>query len=120
MKLLIDSTISARAIEKIAASGHDVVWLGNLPKGHSQSDSQVLQLAAREKRVLVTLDRQLGEHEVLVGEEHRLLRLSHFKVTEQAAAILQALSAHGKELAAGAVVNIEPGQARVRPFDSSE
>jgi predicted nuclease of predicted toxin-antitoxin system len=120
MKLLIDATISAQASEKVAAAGHDVVWLGSTAKGFTQGDRQLLDLAARDARVVVTLDRQLGEHEVLLGEEHRLLRLSHFKVTEQAEAILRALAEHGEALVNGAVVVIEPGQARVRPLNSVE
>jgi predicted nuclease of predicted toxin-antitoxin system len=117
MKLLIDATISGQASDRVAAAGHDVVWLGSTAKGAQQSDRQLLDLAARDGRIVVTLDRQLGEHEVLIGEEHRVLRLAHFKVTEQAAAILRALAEHGEALVSGAVVSIEPGQARVRPID---
>lgn len=116
LKLLIDATVSTIASKAVAAAGHDVLWVGNLPAGVSESDSKVLETAAIDDRIVVTLDRNLGEHAVLRGQELSMLRVSGFKVTEQAAAILQALAAFGEELANGAVVSVEPGTARVRPF----
>lgn len=118
MKLLLDTSIAAPAREKIAAAGHDVVAVDGRPKGATAADATVLEQALRDGRVLVTLDQTLGEHELIRGQPHRMLRLGNFKVTEQAAAILQVLAVYGEEIERGAVVTVEPGQLRIKPLSS--
>lgn len=115
MKLLLDISIAAPVREKLAAAGHDVACVADRPKGITATDSAVLEQALRSGRVLVTLDKTIGEHELINGLPYRILRLSNFRVTEQAAAILLVLSAHGEEIENGAVVTVEPGQLRIRP-----
>ena len=116
MRLLLDTSIPQSATEALVAAGHDVVCVSDLPKAAAASDAKVLEHASRQGRILVTLDQHLGEHELLLGHEHRLLRLGNFKIAEQAAAILQALAEHGAEMERGAVVTVEPGHLKVRPF----
>ncbi|MCG3202078.1 MAG: hypothetical protein NFCOHLIN_01951 [Gammaproteobacteria bacterium] len=116
MRLLLDTSIPQGATEALVAAGHDVVCVGDLPKGATASDTKVLEAAARQGRILVTRDQHLGEHELLLGAGHRLLRIGNFKLADQTAAILHALAEHGAEMERGAVVTVEPGQLRVRPF----
>lgn len=116
MRLLLDTSIPQSATEALVAAGHDVACVGDLPKGATASDAKVLDAAARQGRILVTRDQHLGEHELLLGGEHRLLRIGNFKLADQTAAILQALAAHGAEMERGAVVTVEPGHVKVRPF----
>lgn len=119
MRLLLDSSIPQSAIEALVAAGHDVARVSELPKGAASTDARVLEQAARQGRILVTRDQQLGEHELLLGREHRLLRVGNFKLADQAAAILQALAEHGAEMERGAVVTVNPGLLKVRPFHGS-
>jgi predicted nuclease of predicted toxin-antitoxin system len=41
--------------------GHDVSWIGNVIRG--ASDIAVLDLAARERRIILTFDKDFGELE---------------------------------------------------------
>lgn len=55
MRLLLDADLSpARIGAALAARGHDVVSLSADPVSRSLTDPEVLELAAREQRVLVT------------------------------------------------------------------
>lgn len=116
MRLLLDTSIPQSATEALVAAGHDVARVSELTRGAASTDAKVLEQAARQGRILVTRDQHMGEHELLLGHEHRLLRVGGFKLADQAGAILQALAEHGAEMERGAVVTVEPGHVKVRPF----
>ena len=55
MRLLLDGDIaSPRILEPLAQAGHDVRSVGDDPAHLGLADEQVLELAAREGRILVT------------------------------------------------------------------
>lgn len=55
MRLLLDAHLSARRIARpLRNAGHDVLALAEAPELDGLSDPQVLELAADERRVLVT------------------------------------------------------------------
>ena len=55
MRLLLDADLSpARVGDALSALGHDVVSLAADPVSRSLTDPQVLELAAREQRILIT------------------------------------------------------------------
>jgi len=59
MRLLADENVPRVAVEALRDSGHDVTWVRNEAAG--SSDVEVLEQAAREDRLLVTLDKDFGE-----------------------------------------------------------
>ncbi|MGQ0657615.1 MAG: DUF5615 family PIN-like protein [Chromatiales bacterium] len=118
MKLLLDASISATARSALTAAGHDVTWAGDLADNTPPTDAEILDRALREHRVLVTLDRDLGEHALVRRHAPPMLRVCNFKATQQAQVVLQVLAAHGPELARGAVVTVEPGTLRIRLPDA--
>lgn len=59
MKLLANENIPAALIRSLRAASHDVNWVSETSPGIT--DPQVIELAIREDRVLVTFDKDFGE-----------------------------------------------------------
>ncbi|MGE3803353.1 MAG: DUF5615 family PIN-like protein [Gemmataceae bacterium] len=59
MKLLLDTCIWGGAKQDFLASGHDVLWTGDLPE--DPGDEEILAQAHLEGRVLITIDKDFGE-----------------------------------------------------------
>lgn len=95
-------------------AGHDVVWAGEWPQ--DPGDEEILNIAKREGRILVTLDKDFGELAIVRGMKHcGIVRLVNISATQQAAVCQRVLALHGKELESGAIVTAEPGRLRLRP-----
>jgi predicted nuclease of predicted toxin-antitoxin system len=59
MRLLANENIPRNAVESLRARGHDVVWVRLSAPG--SSDPDVLAVAAQQKRILLTFDKDFGE-----------------------------------------------------------
>lgn len=59
MRFLANENFPGRAVTALVAAGHDVVWVRVAAPGMSYSD--VLALAARDERILLTFDKDFGE-----------------------------------------------------------
>ena len=59
MKLLADENIPLASIKVLRDFGYDIKAIGEDDK--SISDKQVLEIAVKEKRLIVTFDRDYGE-----------------------------------------------------------
>jgi predicted nuclease of predicted toxin-antitoxin system len=59
MYFLANENFPLDAIEALKAQGHDVAWVHTDAPG--SSDEQVLAYANREKRILLTFDKDFGE-----------------------------------------------------------
>lgn len=114
MKLLLDTCISGSAVAPLKAAGHDVTWTGHWPT--DPGDEEILALAYREGRILVTLDKDFGELAVVRGQAHAgIIRLVVLSVSQQAPTCMMVLNRYGGELQSGGIVTVEPGRIRVRP-----
>jgi predicted nuclease of predicted toxin-antitoxin system len=59
MRFLADENFPGTAVSALSAAGHDVSWISLVAPG--SSDREVLSVAAREGRILLTFDKDLGE-----------------------------------------------------------
>lgn len=59
MKLLLDTCVSPGVAAELIARGHDVVWVGHWPS--DPGDEEILTVALKEGRIVVTLDKDFGE-----------------------------------------------------------
>jgi predicted nuclease of predicted toxin-antitoxin system len=59
MRFLANENFPGAAVTALEAAGHDIVWVRIAAPG--TTDSDVLAWAAREERVLLTLDKDFGE-----------------------------------------------------------
>ena len=114
MKVLLDTCISGLlVVPALADVGHDVVWSGNWAS--DPGDEAILAHAHKERRVLVTLDKDFGALAVQRGQPHSgILRLVNLATQEQATICLLVLADHGDELASGAIITAERTRLRIR------
>jgi predicted nuclease of predicted toxin-antitoxin system len=112
-RILLDSCVWGGAISPLQAFGHDVIWTGNWEE--DPGDTLILDHAFREKRVLVTLDKDFGELAILKGQPHSgIIRLQGFRVTQMASAVHQLVMNYHLELQNGAIVTADPDRVRIR------
>ena len=82
MKILLDACVWGGVRAALAAAGHDVIWAGDWPS--DPGDEEILDQAAAENRVLVTLDKDFGELAVRQGRAHcGIVRLVNLASREQ-------------------------------------
>ena len=116
MKLLLDTCVWGGACQELEAAGHDVVWTGTWPL--DPGDQEIMAYAHREKRILVTLDKDFGELAVVRGLQHSgIIRLVNLAARQKALVCQYVLDHHGDLLQAGAIITAELGRLRVRPPD---
>lgn len=61
MKFLADENIGPRVIAFLRSQNHDVVSVLENSKLRGSSDSEIISLANKNKRIIITLDKDFGE-----------------------------------------------------------
>jgi predicted nuclease of predicted toxin-antitoxin system len=116
LKLLLDTWVSPRTRDALAAVGHDAIWTGDSTP--DPGDEAILERAQRESRILVTLDKDFGELAVVFGRPHcGIVRLVDIDPARQAAVCEDVLTRYGAELIAGAIATVTADRTRLRPGD---
>ncbi len=116
MRFLGDVGISPRSIERLRKQGHDAVHLHELGLARL-SDSEILQLAVDENRIVLTHDLDFGELVAASGSRipsvvvSRLRRIQADRVGHHIDLVLKK---HGPESLNGAILSVTEGQIRVR------
>ncbi len=59
MRVLLDTCVAGSARDALRREGHDVEWVAEWPQ--DPGDDEILAHAARQRQVLVTLDKDFGE-----------------------------------------------------------
>ena len=84
MKVLLDTCVWGGAKTELQATGHDVIWTGDLTQ--DPGDEEILGQANREQRVLVTLDKDFGELAIRRSLPHcGIMRLVNIAARQQGA-----------------------------------
>jgi predicted nuclease of predicted toxin-antitoxin system len=116
MRFLANENFPGTAVTAIEAAGHDIVWVRIAAPG--TTDADVLAWAAREERILLTLDKDFGE----LARGSALPRSCGVVLFRTA---MPRPSDVGQQLAdvitarddwAGCFSVIEPGRVRMRPL----
>ena len=76
MKLLVDAQLPRRLVDWLTAAGCDVIHPLDLPDGNATSDDQVMAVADRQGRVVVTKDSDFVNSHLLAGRPCKLLLIS--------------------------------------------
>ena len=119
MKILLDACVWGGASEELKSAGHDVVWAGEWRE--DPGDEEILDRAHRERRVLVTLDKDFGELAIVHGTPHSgIIRLVSLSSKQQASACLRVINLHCDELKSGAIITVEPHRIRIRSSNFGE
>ena len=56
MKFLIDAQLPRRLANQLSASGHDAIHTLDLPNGNRTPDEEILIVAVRDSRIVITKD----------------------------------------------------------------
>lgn len=116
MKILLDSCVWGGVRQALSEAGYDAVWTGDWDE--DPGDDEILAHAFRERRALVTLDKDFGALAFLHGRPHAgILRLVNLSTQQQIAVCLRVLAQHGTTLQAGAVITAELDRVRIRQSD---
>lgn len=116
MRFLLDECLPVRLAALLRAAGHDCAHVYEVGLG-GQSDEQVMALAAREDRILISADTDFGEllaNAPILAPSVILVRRTDKRGDPLAAAILANLSQVSVDLTAGALVVISDTRLRIR------
>ncbi|HZP85665.1 MAG TPA: DUF5615 family PIN-like protein [Burkholderiales bacterium] len=97
--------------------GHDAIWTGDWAV--DPGDEVILDFAQRESRILITLDKDVGELAVVFGRPHcGIVRLVDIDPARQISLCQAVLARYGEQLLASAIVTVTSDRVRVRPQES--
>jgi predicted nuclease of predicted toxin-antitoxin system len=114
VRVLLDSCVWGGVRGVLAAGGFDVASVGD--PGPDPGDEEVMARAHRERRTLVTLDKDFGEMAVVHRRPHHgIIRLVNVSARRQAPLCTHLLSRYGDELVRGAIVTADDTHVRIRP-----
>jgi len=88
MRFLVDAQLPKRLTNVLAQAGHDVVHTSDLPLGNRTPDDELIRIAEREQRVVVTKDRDFEVSHLLRGEPSKLLLVTTGNITNRDLAAL--------------------------------
>lgn len=115
MKFLIDRCAGRRLAEWLRRRGHDVVE--SRERGSDPGDRALLEWAAHEGRVLVTLDKDFGEFVFVEQARHcGLIRLPDVPADRRILLMEKVLRDHDRELSEQSVITIRGGRIRISRF----
>jgi predicted nuclease of predicted toxin-antitoxin system len=113
MQFLLDSCISGFAVRELRAAGYGVVWTAEGPE--DPGDDVILEQAAKERRILVTADKDFGDLVFVFRKPHpTIVRLVEIPARMQGKILLRLIETHQDELAKGALLTVERFRTRVR------
>ncbi len=76
MKFIVDAQLPRRLARELAAFGHDAVHTLDLSAGNRTQDKEIIALAIREDRIVVTKDNDFVTSFLLQGAPTKLLLIS--------------------------------------------
>lgn len=118
MKFLVDRCAGHRLAEWIRSQGHDVLESPEL--GADPGDRTLLERAAAEGRILVTIDTDFGELVYVEELPHAgLVRLPDVPAEQRIALMAEVFERHQPALETQAIVTIRSGRIRISRPPSS-
>ena len=116
MRFLVDACAGHRLAEWLRSQGHDVAE--SRDRGPDPGDHVLLELAADEERVLVTMDKDFGRLLFLDNARHcGLIRLPDLPAAQRIGLMAQVLSRHAEDLLDKAVITVRGGRIRISRMD---
>lgn len=76
MKFLVDAQLPRRLCAWLAAAGHDALHTLDLPQRNRTTDEEIIAVAARDDRIVITKDDDFVESFLVRGKPDRLLLVS--------------------------------------------
>jgi len=76
MKFLVDAQLPRRLCAWLREAGYDVTHTLDLPLGNRTPDSTILDIAERERRIVVTKDDDFVQSHLISGRPEKLLLIA--------------------------------------------
>ena len=112
MRFLIDRCAGTLIAEWLRAQGHDVVESRSL--GHDPGDSALLAWAAREARILITIDTDFGQLVFLKGHAHSgLIRIPDVAASQRIAIMKDLIERFADEMQSNAIITVRGDKIRI-------
>lgn len=112
MKFLVDRCAGRRLAEWLRQQGHEVAE--SRERGPDPGDPTVLEWAAAEGRILVTIDTDFGELLFVEKASHSgVVRLPDVPANKRIELIAQVLERYSQELEAAAIITVRGGRIRI-------
>lgn len=112
MRFLVDRCAGAKLARWLRTCGHDVVDAGDWSQ--DPGDVELLAMAMREGRILITVDHDFGELIFAAGSRHSgLVRLPDCPAGERIAILADLLDRHLGDLEARRIITIRGGRVRI-------
>lgn len=121
MRFLIDRCAGTLIAAWLRTQGHDVVESREL--GADPGDRVLLEWAAQQSRILITIDTDFGQLVFLQGQSHSgLIRLPDVPSNERVAIIKDLIGRFQTELESSAIITVRGGKIRISrsPMGSSK
>ena|SRR5438477_4060116 len=113
MKLLADNCVTITFDPAINNAGHDCIRISP-----DTGDKKLMEIAWREGRTIVTIDKDFGELAVLQQlPHHGILRLVRVRARDEVRVALDAIERYEMKLQNGAIVTAYYGWFRLREAD---
>lgn len=116
MRFLVDEAVSWQVAHTLSEAGHDSIHVRDLGLAGS-SDEQIMTVAARDDRTIITQDTDFGTLHFLGGGAKPsvvMLRLRDGKPGVQSGILLQRMPLFELEIKEGAIVIIGENVVRIR------
>jgi len=116
VKFFADENVESQIVEYLRLSGNDVVYITEISPG--ATDNTVLELAKKEKRILITNDKDFGEIVFLQRKATAgivLMRFDNEDSSVKIASLKTLLNKYNKKMANHFVV-IDEERIRIRPI----
>lgn len=73
MKFLVDAQLPFRLKKWLIEQGHDAIHTDDLPDKHLTSDNDIIIIAEREDRIVISKDSDFYQHNLIRGAPKRIL-----------------------------------------------
>jgi predicted nuclease of predicted toxin-antitoxin system len=112
MKFMVDRCAGGCMALWLRQQGHDVLESREL--GPDPGDREILEIAAREKRILVTIDTDFGIFVFQKGMAHSgIIRLPDVTSDQRIAIFSELFERHVPDLESGAIITVRGNRIRV-------
>ncbi len=112
MKFLVDRCAGSRLAAYLRERGHDVVE--SRERGPDPGDRVLLEWAATEGRILVTMDKDFGEFLFVEKAPHSgMVRMPDVPAAQRINLMEKVLAAHDQDLLKQAVITVRGGRVRI-------
>jgi predicted nuclease of predicted toxin-antitoxin system len=118
LSFLADVNVEKGLVDHIRASGYDIKWIPDYDR--QMSDDMLLEMAVREKRILITNDKDFGE---LVFRQTRLggvilLRFKGQQVLDKIKVLRKLLEDHSSRVS-GSLCILSNEKIRIIPMENA-